>query len=390
MPGTRMSRREFSRTMTGAIAGAMTASLASGSASAADLLQNRHAKAAMLPDDPSFIRLNFNENPYGPSPKALAALAACGPLANRYADRPQAELAESIARMHGVAAENILLGCGSTEILHVVDLTFLGPGKNIVAAEPTFEAVLDYARVLQASPVKVPQTADYRHDLPRMAAACTSKTGVVYVCNPNNPTGTVVSRGEIVEFLEHVPPSTLVLVDEAYHHFAEGGGYQSSIDLIAQYPNLVVARTFSKIYGLAGMRLGYGVGSKENIARMSEEILVSNGNAAVLAAVSASLTDQDALDATRAKLNATRAWLCGELKKDGRAYIPSQANFVMIDMGTDVRPIIEKFARQKIIVGRQFPSMPTFLRVTIGTQPEMESFVAALRQIVPVAAARVA
>jgi histidinol-phosphate aminotransferase len=357
---------------------------------AAGAFQNRHAKASTLPDDPSLIRINFNENPYGPSPKALEALAACGRIANRYPDRAQAELTQSIAEMHGVQPENILIGCGSTEILHVVDLTYLGPGKNVVAAEPTFEAVLDYAKVLQASPEKIPQTAEYRHDLPRMAAACTSKTGVAYICNPNNPTGTVVFRREIVDFLQQVPPSTLVLVDEAYHHFVEDPGYQTSIDLIAEHPNLVVARTFSKMYGLAGMRLGYGVGSKENIARMSEEILISNGNAAVLAAASASLTDQGALNATRAKLNATRAWLCSEMKKDGRAYVPSQANFVMIDMGADVRPIIDKFAQRKIIVGRQFPSMPSFLRVTIGTQPEMESFVVALRQIVPVAATRAA
>lgn len=388
MPASRISRREFSRAFTGAVTGAVAGSFAFPLA--ADALQNRHAKAAGIPDDPSLIRINFNENPYGPSPKALEALAACGRIANRYPDRAQAELTQSIAKMHGVQPENILIGCGSTEILHVVDLIYLGPGKNVIAAEPTFEAVLDYAKVLQASPVKVPQTADYRHDLPRMAAACTSKTGVAYICNPNNPTGTIVSRREIVEFLGQVPPSTLVLVDEAYHHFVEDSNYQTSVDLIVEHPNLIVARTFSKIYGLAGMRLGYGVGSKENIARMSEEILVSNGNAAVLAAASASLTDQDALAATRQKLNNTRAWLCSELKKDGRSYIPSQANFMMIDMGADIRPIIDKFAQQKIIVGRQFPSMPTFLRVTIGTQPEMESFIAALQQIVPVAAIRAA
>lgn len=388
MPACRMSRRDFSRTMAGAVTGALTASVAPGSAPKP--FQNRHNKAAGLPNDPSFIYINFNENPYGPSPKALAALARCGTIANRYADYAQAELTKSIAAMHAVQPENVVLGCGSTEIIHVVDLVYAGPGKNVVAAEPTFESVLDYAKVLQTSPVRVPQTADHRHDLPRMAAACTSKTGVAYICNPNNPTGTVVSRREIVDFLGRVPPSTLVLVDEAYHHFVEDREYQTSIDLIPQYPNLVVARTFSKIYGLAGMRLGYGVGSKENIGRMNEEILVSNGNAAVVAAVSASLTDQDALGATREKIVSTRSWLYGEMKRDGRAYIPSQANFVMIDMGSDVRPIIDKFQQHRIIVGRQFPSMPTFLRVTIGTQTEMESFTAALRQIVPVAGTRAA
>lgn len=380
MKSSRISRRDFSLAFGGSLA----------AAAAASAFPNRHSADISAPEAPGTIHLNFNENPYGPTPKALAALAACGRIASRYPDLAEADMTAAIAKLHGVQPENILLGCGSTEILHVVDLTFAGPGKNVVVAEPTFEAVLDYAKVLQANPVKVPQTADYRHDLPRMAAACTSKTGVVYICNPNNPTGTVVSRREILEFLPQVPPTTLVLVDEAYHHFVEDSGYQSSIDLISQYPNLVVARTFSKIYGLAGMRLGYGVANKEAIARMSLEILIENGNAAVLSAASASLSDQHAVTATRAKLNATRAWLCSELKKDGRVYIPSQANFVMIEMGSDVRPVIAKFKEQKILVGRQFPAMPTFLRVTIGTRPEMEAFVVALRRIVPASGSQAA
>jgi len=371
MTPPRLSRRDFSLAFGGTLA------------LAASALSQRHSVDLTTPEAPGTIHINFNENPYGPTPKALAALATCGHIAARYPDRSEGSLTAAIAKMHGVQAENIALGCGSTEILHVVDLTFVGPGKNVVAAEPTFEAVLEYAQALHANAVKVPLTADYRHDLPRMAAQCTSKTGVVYICNPNNPTGTIVSRREIAEFLPQVPTTTLVLVDEAYHHFVEDPAYQSSVDLIGQYPNLVVARTFSKIYGLAGMRLGYGVGSKETIAQMNPEMLIANGNAAVVAAATASLSDQDAVAATRTKLNATRAWLCEEMKKDGRAYIPSQANFVMIDMGSDVKPIVAKFKEQKILVGRPFQSMPTFLRVSIGTQPEMETFVATLREISP-------
>ncbi|HTZ73898.1 MAG TPA: histidinol-phosphate transaminase [Candidatus Aquilonibacter sp.] len=378
MTAFQISRRDFSFAFGGSLAVAASA------------FSQRHSIDLSTPEAPGTIRINFNENPYGPSPMALAALSTCGHIASRYPDRSAATLTASIAKLHGVQPENIALGCGSTEILHVVDLTFVGPGKNVVVAEPTFEAVLEYAQALHANPVKVPHTADYRHDLPRMAAQCTSKTGVVYVCNPNNPTGTVVSRREIAEFLPQIPPTTLVLVDEAYHHFVEDPAYQTSVDLIPQYPNLVVARTFSKIYGLAGMRLGYAVGSKEIIAQISPELLIANGNAAVLAAAAASLADQASVAATRAKLNATRAWLCEEMKKDGRAYIPSQANFVMIDMGVDVKPIVAKFKEQKILVGRPFPAMPTFLRVTIGTQPEMKSFVAALRQIVPASASRAA
>ncbi|HTV57613.1 MAG TPA: histidinol-phosphate transaminase [Verrucomicrobiae bacterium] len=380
MSATRISRRDFSLALGGSLA----------AAAATSAFQNRHTFGQAKPEPAGTIRINFNENPYGPSPKAREALAECAGVASRYPDWAAWEITESLAKMHGVKPGNILLGCGSTEILHVVDLTFLGAGQNVVVAEPTFEAVLDYAKVLQANPVKVPQTRDYRHDLPRMAAACTSKTGVVYVCNPNNPTGTVVSRSEILEFLPKVPPTTLVLVDEAYHHFVEDPAYQSCVELIARFPNVLVARTFSKIYGLAGMRLGYGVAVEETVERLRQEILIANGNAAVLAAASASLGDQEAIAATREKLNSTRAWFCGEMKKDGRGFIPSQANFVMIDMGGDVRPYIAKFEEHKILVGRQFPSMPNFLRVTIGTRPEMETFVAVLRQIAPAPGSRAA
>jgi histidinol-phosphate aminotransferase len=336
------------------------------------------------------IHLNFNENPYGPTPKALEALDACGPAAARYPDELYEQVRDALAQTHGVARENILLGCGSTEILRAADLTFLTSGQSVVVAETTFEAVLNYARVAQARPVKVPLTADHRHDLPKMAEACTSKTGLVYVCNPNNPTGTIVTRNELADFIPRVPSTALILVDEAYFHFAENPQYASVIDWIAKHPNLMVARTFSKIYGMAGMRLGYAIGSKENIAAMHDQILRDNGNAAVLAAALASLADKDYVASSRARMNATRRWLAAQLAQDGRSFIPSEANFMMIDMGTDVVPVIEKFRARNILVGRRFPSMSNYLRVTIGTQPETEAFVAALREIAPASASKAA
>ncbi|HEX2777641.1 MAG TPA: histidinol-phosphate transaminase, partial [Candidatus Acidoferrales bacterium] len=329
------------------------------------------------------IHLNFNENPYGPSPKALGALDSCGPVAGRYPHATNLQLTDALAKNYNVSRENIALGCGSTEILRCVDMAFLGPGKNVVVAHPTFEAVLEYARITQASPVRIPLTTDHRHDLPKMAAACTSKTGVVYVCNPNNPTGTIVTREELASFVPAVPSSTLILVDEAYFDFADDPHYGSVAEWTQKYPNLVIARTFSKIYGMAGMRLGYAVGAKETIARISEQALQDNGNAAVLAAGLASLGDTEHVLSCRDKINGTRKWLCGELAKDGRSYIPSQTNFVMIDMHTDVQPIIDQFAARNILVGRRFPSMNNFLRITIGTQQETETFVTALREIAP-------
>jgi histidinol-phosphate aminotransferase len=373
MARSRFSRREFSATLSKSLAMALAIP---GLPSILDASDRKP-----IPD--GAIRLNFNENPYGPSPKAAAALAACGPLASRYPDEANIELTNAIAKKYGVARENIALGCGSTEILHAVDATFLTPEKNVVVADPTFEAVLNYAQVLHSNPVKIPLTADYRHDLPKMAAACTSNTAVVYVCNPNNPTGTIVTRDEMAAFLQVVPPTTLVLVDEAYNDFATDPHYASALEFIPKYPNVIVARTFSKIYGMAGMRLGYAIGAKEQIARISAELLQDNTNAAVLAAGLASLNDPQNISSCRERLVASRTWLCQGLAQDGRAFIPSHANFVMINMGSDVRPFIDQFKTRNIYVGRQFVSMPNFLRVTIGTQPETEAFLGALRQISP-------
>lgn len=366
------SRRDFSRVVGQSLAFAASARYL-GAAQA-----GRHDQAA--PE--GAIHLNFNENPYGPSPKALEALATCGTLASRYPDGLYLRMRDALAQIHGVQRENIILGCGSTEILCVADEAFLGPGRNLVVAAPTYEAVVEYVNAAHGEVVKIPLTADHRHDLERMAAACTSKTGVVYVCNPNNPTGTIVTRDEFAAFAARVPPTALILVDEAYFHFVDAPAYGTAINLLGEHPNIVVVRTFSKVYGMAGMRLGYAVGAKDTIRSMAPYNLQPfNGNCAVLAAAYESLSDQEHVAECGKKMNATRTWFADELAKDGRKFIPSQANFVMVDLGTDVQPIVEQFRARKILVGRRFPSMPTFLRVSIGTEPEMEQFLTALRQI---------
>jgi histidinol-phosphate aminotransferase len=382
MTTTTHSRRDFSRIF----AQSLAAAFAVPSLPGLNLLDATKRK----PMPPGAIRLNFNENPYGPSPKARAALADCGSISNRYPDASYRQVMTSLAQKFDVQPENIILGCGSTEILRAADDAFLDPTRDVVAAAPTFEAVLDYARVLHSNGVLIPLTPDHRHDLPKMAAACTSKTGVAYVCNPNNPTGTIVTRDEMAAFVQAVPPTTFIVVDEAYFDFADDPRYASAIEFISAHPNVIVARTFSKIYGLAGMRLGYAIGAKEPISRLAQQLLQDNGNAAVLQAALASLADSDHVASCRAQLNGTRAWLSAELTKDKRPFIPSQTNFIMLDMGTDVKPIIEQFRARNVIVGRRFAAMPNFLRVTVGTEPETEAFLAALRQISPATPARAA
>jgi histidinol-phosphate aminotransferase len=371
-----MSRRTFAGTL-GAAAGVAILDTP---------LMSRAAEAATRHVRPSdAVILSSNENPYGPSAGALEAAAKAA--ANRYPDALEEQAREAIAKHHGVAVDQVLLGCGSSEILRMADMAFSGPGRRVVAAEPTFEAVLMFAKVLHADGVKVPLTADFRHDLPKMADACDASTGLLYVCNPNNPTATIVTGDEMAAFAAKVPASAMILVDEAYHHFVEDPRYRSSLELIAKHPNVVVARTFSKIYGMAGLRLGYAVGSKETITAMAPYASWSNTNAAVLAAAAASLADPNLVPRQKKLLNDTRKWLVSELTKQGRRTMPSEANFVMVDVGGDVAPVIQAFRARKILVGRKFPSLPTWLRVTVGTRDEMAAFLAALPEIVPVPAA---
>ena len=339
-------------------------------------------------DPADAVLLNSNENPYGPAASALDAMTRSESVAARYPDAAEESLTATIARLHGVTPDRVVLGCGSGEVLQMADMAFLGPGKKVVVAEPTFEAVLGYAKVTKAEPVKVPLTADFRHDLPRMAAACDAGTGLVYVCNPNNPTGTIVTRDEFTLFLERVPRTVAILVDEAYHHFVDDPRYASALDWIDKAPNVVVVRTFSKVYGMAGMRLGYAVASKENAEALRAHAAWSNANAAVLAAALASLAETDHVPRQRSINRETRVWLCRELERDGRRYIPSHANFVMIDVGGDVAPLIESFRQRRIFVGRKFASLPNWLRISMGTKPEMQAFVDALRAIAPARAAR--
>jgi histidinol-phosphate aminotransferase len=373
-----LTRRQFAGTLgvaAGAVAGASILPAPAAAAPAPD------------PDYPEgTLRLDSNENPYGPSPRALDALKRARDRAARYPDRIETRLTGAIARHHGVEPENIVLGCGSGEVLRMADMAFLSAGRCVVAAQPTFEAVLAYARVTQARPVTVPLTADFRHDLPRMLAACPESAGLIYVCNPNNPTGSIVARTALQEFLDAAPAGVVVVVDEAYHDFAEDTGYASVMPQAASRPNLLVVRTFSKIHGLAGMRLGFGVAARPVADALRAHQLWSNTNAAVLEAAIASLADTAHLADQKRRFAAERARLVARLQGEGRRVIPSQTNFLMIEIGRDVAPVIAAFRDRRILVGRRFASMPTWLRISIGTPREMDAFVAALREIAPPAA----
>ena len=377
-----LNRRQFAQSVAAVLGGAMVMPALTGTLAETRQHAPRSTDGA--------IQIDSNENPYGPSSRARDAITSSENIACRYPDVTESRMIEAIAKYHGVPTTQVALGCGSTEILRMADTAFLGPDKNVVAAEPTYEAVLSFAKVMHANAVTVPQTKDHRHDLDAMAAKTTAATGLVYICNPNNPTGTIVTKAAIGKFMDQVPRNAMVLVDEAYCHFTDDPAYGSVIEWIGKYPNLIVARTFSKIYGMAGMRLGYAIGTPETIRAMRASILWSSTNAAVMTAAMVSLSDPDHVVDQRQKINGTRTWLTAELEKDGRTYIPSQTNFMMIHVGHDVTPVIKAFSDRNILVGRKFTTMENWLRVSMGTPDEMQQFVAALRQIIPAGAAKAA
>ena len=308
-------------------------------------------------------------------------------LACRYPDEHNNLLIEKLGKMNGVNRDQILLGDGSAEVLKLCAETFTGPmmtGKNsgrgtLVVADPTFEAILNQASAGGAEVVKVPLSPSFSHDLPKMLAA--ANEGLIYICNPNNPTASITPKNELREFITKTPRETTILVDEAYYHYADSPDYESVIPLIKDHPNLIVARTFSKIYGMAGLRCGYCVAQRETIKRMRMHQMWDSVNIMALAAAIASVDDSDQVTNGRRLNSEAKAFVTGELDAMGYQQIPSQANFIMIDVKRPVVPLIQALKQHNVQVGRLFPALPNYMRVTIGKKSEMETFVSAFRQV---------
>ncbi len=330
--------------------------------------------------DVETVRLSSNENPYGPSPAALRAMTDSFGLAWRYPDGHAENLNENLAKLHSVSSEQILLGNGSGELLKLAAAAFTNSSKPLVVAEPTFEAIARHARTAGAEVLRVNLDANYAHNLDGMLTAAT-ETGLIYICNPNNPTASLTSKDAMRAFLAKVSERTIVLVDEAYHHYVDSADYESVIPLVKQYPNLIVARTFSKIYGMAGLRCGYCVTSSTLIQRMRAHQTWDSVNIMALVAAQASIRDREQVEQGRRRNDEVRKYVYSQLDKSGMKYVPSHANFLMIDVRRDVRSIISTLRGRQVEVGRQFPALPNFLRVTIGTRPQMETFVAALKRV---------
>jgi histidinol-phosphate aminotransferase len=320
------------------------------------------------------ILLNSNENPYGAFPSVRQAMVDAIAITNRYPDYEFDALWEGLAALHKIKTEEITLGCGSTDILRMAANAFCDRNKPLVTAAPTFEALSMYAARNGTETIKVPLRSDFAHDLEQMLAKAKS-AGLVYICNPNNPTGSLTGRKEIEQFLSGLPPETYVLIDEAYHHFVTApADYISFIDRRAENPRVIVARTFSKIYGMAGLRLGYAVGTKETIERLSASYVYDNPNCIAARAGTAALADKKALDAAIRRSVADREEFHRQAAARGLRSIPSHTNFVMVDSARPTRTVIEHFKARNIRIGRPFPPFDTHVRVSLGTPAEMKQF----------------
>jgi histidinol-phosphate aminotransferase len=326
------------------------------------------------------VRLSANENPYGPSAKAHEAMKNTHGVCNRYPDEANDVLIDKIAKLNNINRDQIVLGDGSSEILKLCAETFTGPAQGkLVVADPTFEAILEYSKACGADVVKVPLTSNYAHDLEKMGSS--AQKGLIYICNPNNPTASITPKNDLQAFIEKTSPETMILVDEAYFHYADSPEYESVIPLVKDHPNLIVARTFSKIYGMAGLRCGYCVAQPETIKKMHGFQMWDSVNVMALSAASASLDDADQVTNGRKMNSDAKKWTLAELDKLGCKAIPSQANFIMFDCKKPVVPLIKAMKDKNVAVGRLFPAYPNHMRLTIGKQEEMQSFLSAFKQV---------
>jgi len=321
------------------------------------------------------IRLYSNENAYGPSPNVMDTIRSAVVSSNRYPRLQYHDLIERIAAAHRISADRVLLGCGSTEILRMAACAFLGPGKQVIHASPTFEAIEHYARAVDAEVVSVPLTPAFAHDINRMLAALTPSTKLVYVCNPNNPTASLTPRKELEAFIAKLPRSTMVVIDEAYHHYvATSTMYASFVDRPLDDDRVIVARTFSKVYGLAGLRLGYAVAAPSKIEQLKKFATQDNINAIATQAAFAALDDAEGVDNFIEHNANDRQEFFNQAMARALKPIDSHANFVMMDAFHPADEVIEHFRRNNILIGRHFPAMDTYIRVSLGRPEEMLAF----------------
>jgi histidinol-phosphate aminotransferase len=370
-PPAGLTRRDFAR---------LAALLAAGAAlpfyNEFTLAQDIKAIASIPPDS---VKLNANENPLGPCPEALEAIRKILPVSGRYGFRETSAFVEALAASEGLPTSHVLPSAGSSDPLHRAVLAFTSPSRPLITAEPGYEAPEGAARFVGAKVIKVPLRKDHSHDLREMAAAH-PEAGLIFICNPNNPTGTVTRKDDIAAIVANKPKGCVVLIDEAYIHFAASAS--PATDLVAAGKELIVLRTFSKLYGMAGLRAGAALGRPDLLDKLRALGGLNFLPATGMVAATASLQNKALVGQRRQALAEIRKDLFAWLDRKGFAYIPSEANMVLIDGKRPGREVAQAMLEHKVAIGRSWAALPTHVRVTIGTAAEMEKFKAAFERVV--------
>ncbi len=342
--------------------------------------------AAPRPQTPAeydaLAKLANNENNWGIPDSVMKSMEGAWKYAGRYG-YPDPGIIQAIAEYDGVKPENVMLTAGSGEVLQVVGTTFLLGGKKVLGVEPSYNSVYQHATNIKSEAIKLPLTSDYRQDIGMLLDAAkkhASEIGFVYMCNPNNPTGAIVTRQEIKQLLDGLPPGMPVLIDEAYHHYVDDPNYATSMPYVTEGRPVIVARTFSKIAAMAALRVGYAVATPEIVQKMRP---FATGSVNVLAryGATAALKDTAAMADAKRKTIALREKAARDLKALGYEVIPSQTNFFMVGLRREVQPVIQAFRDEGVLVGRPFPPMTQHLRVSVGLPEEMDRFMVAFKKI---------
>jgi histidinol-phosphate aminotransferase len=349
--------------------------------------------AAAQPDSPARpVRLNRNESAYGPSEKTRDAFVESWTESNRYPADDLDALRAAIASFHNVRPENITLGCGSGELLRMSAEAFLSPGKALVTPTPTFDAVARAAQLLPAEARvevrAVPLTNVLAHDLDAMLAQSRSGAGLVYICNPNNPTGTLTPKPDLESFLsrvtDKVPPGVPILIDEAYHDYvAPAGAYASFLSRAAADPRLIVTRTFSKIYGLAGLRIGYAVSAPETAKLLAARRLAMGVNVVAARVALAAFADQPYVSKIAARNADDRQEFLNQANSRMLRAIQSHANFALLAAGALGTEVAAQLRARGVLVSAGYPAFPNHIRVSFGLPADMRRFWTAWDSVIP-------
>jgi histidinol-phosphate aminotransferase len=327
------------------------------------------------------IKLASNENPFGCSPKAKEAMEAEFANISLYPDGGAVDLATVLSKHLGVGTNQLIFGAGSDDVIMMIARAFLVKGDETVMATHTFGQYKHNAEVEGAVCVEVP-LKNGAHDLEAMLARVTDRTKIVWICNPNNPTGTIVPLAEIASFLDRVPKNVMVVLDEAYYEYLDPQTFGNSLDLLKKYNNAVILRTFSKIYGLASLRIGYGIGDPQVIRSINQVREPFNTNRFAQAAAIASVKDTGFIEQCRRANAEGLKYVQGEFERMGLTYFPAYGNFIMVDVRKPAGPVFEALLRKGMIVrgGHQL-GFPTSLRLTIGSREQNEAFIHALEEV---------